>query len=74
MTRTLTFTGKTGPGDTVTGLVLNRATNMNFDWEGMMLSVQYDNGNGPKTFHGSLTGVTTVTTSFSGSNVSVTVS
>jgi len=66
------LTGQTGPGATVTALQLNDVHSMNFDFEKLMLKVNY--GTPSKTFELSLTGVTTVSDSITSGVHTVTVS
>jgi hypothetical protein len=72
MANTATLTGNTGPGGTVTGLLLGDVSSIKFDFRAGMISVIY--GDVDKEFNLSYTGVTTVTFSISGVSTTVTVS
>lgn len=68
---TATVTGKTGPGGTVTGLVLADVEDIDFDFLKNMIHITHSNG---KIFHLSWSGIATVTFSISGGNATVTIS
>ena len=70
---TATVTGQTGPGATVTSLVLNQVRNILFDFENNMVHIYHLNEAG-KTFKLSYQGIATVTFSISGSVTTVTIS
>lgn len=56
---TVTYTGKSGAGVTVTSLVLRNVTRVDYDFTAMIVSIYQGD---TVAFIGTLTGVTTVTT------------
>lgn len=67
-----TVTGVVGPGNTATAVKLSDITEISFRVDKSVLEVKY--AKGQKTAHVSLGGVTTVTYSISGGQVTLTVS
>lgn len=68
---TATVTGNTGPGGTVTALVLSNVESIEFDFQHSMINFLYNSG---KTFKLAWTSIATVTFSISGGNATVTIS
>lgn len=72
MSALATVTGHTGPGGSVTALVLNPVHSIEFNFEDNMVYVEY--GTPSKRFPMSYQGVGTVTFSISGGVTTITVS
>ena len=71
-TASATVTGDTGPGGSVTSLVLSQMTDFEFDLAHNMIYIMY--GTPTKRFPLSLEGVGTVTVTISGSSLTLTIS
>ena len=65
---TVTYTGKSGAGVTVTSLVLHNVTNVNYDWVEMVVTIFQGT---TVAFIGTLTGVTTVTTTVATKSITI---
>jgi len=76
MANKITYTGKIGPGNTVTSLVFNNVTSAVFNYEKQTLDITFSNNpNGIQmTRSVTLAGVTTITHSISGTTYTITVS